>query len=93
MTTEKHLTAGTTTVERFAGEVAFVTAAASGIGRATPLAFADAGARVVVADVADDENEQTARPIDRRRAGAAEWRGCKHRLRRPVNDGTSWLRS
>ena len=35
----------------FAGKVALVTGAASGIGRATAIAFAHAGARVVVADI------------------------------------------
>jgi NAD(P)-dependent dehydrogenase (short-subunit alcohol dehydrogenase family) len=48
---------------RFAGKVAFVTAAASGIGRATALAFAREGASVVVTDVAADGNQQTARMI------------------------------
>jgi NAD(P)-dependent dehydrogenase (short-subunit alcohol dehydrogenase family) len=47
---------------RFAGKVAFVTGAASGIGRAAALAFARAG--VVVADVADDGNQETARMIE-----------------------------
>ena len=37
----------------YAGKVAFVTGATSGIGRATALAFARAGANVVVADVSD----------------------------------------
>jgi NAD(P)-dependent dehydrogenase (short-subunit alcohol dehydrogenase family) len=48
----------------FAGKVAFVTGAASGIGRAAALAFARAGASVVVADVADDGNQDTARMIE-----------------------------
>src|SRR5947209_14134140 len=65
MTTEKeHLPAVTSTNEKFADKVAFVTGAASGIGRATALAFAHAGANVVVSDAADHENQQTARLID-----------------------------
>jgi NAD(P)-dependent dehydrogenase (short-subunit alcohol dehydrogenase family) len=48
----------------FAGKVAFVTGAASGIGRAAALAFARAGAGVVVADVAEDGNRETARMIE-----------------------------
>jgi NAD(P)-dependent dehydrogenase (short-subunit alcohol dehydrogenase family) len=46
-----------------AGKVAFVTGAASGIGRATALAFAHRGASVVVADIADQDNQNTARMI------------------------------
>jgi hypothetical protein len=49
---------------RFAGEVAFVTGATSGIGRATALAFARESASVVVADVAADGNRETARKIE-----------------------------
>ena len=47
----------------YAGKVAFVTGATSGIGRATALAFARAGASVVVADVSDEGNKETARLI------------------------------
>jgi NAD(P)-dependent dehydrogenase (short-subunit alcohol dehydrogenase family) len=39
------------------GKVAFLTGAASGIGRGTALRFAQEGARVAVADVADQEKE------------------------------------
>jgi len=49
---------------RFEGKVAFVTGATSGIGQATALAFAREGASVVVADIASDGNEETARLIE-----------------------------
>jgi NAD(P)-dependent dehydrogenase (short-subunit alcohol dehydrogenase family) len=49
----------------FAGKVAFVTGAANGIGRAAALAFASAGASVVVADVSDERNQETARMVER----------------------------
>jgi NAD(P)-dependent dehydrogenase (short-subunit alcohol dehydrogenase family) len=49
---------------RFDSKVAFVTGASSGIGRATALAFGRDGASVVVADVATDGNQQTARMIE-----------------------------
>src|ERR1700712_2683226 len=48
----------------FAGKVAFVTGATSGIGRATALAFAQAGATVAVADVSEAGNQDTARLIE-----------------------------
>jgi NAD(P)-dependent dehydrogenase (short-subunit alcohol dehydrogenase family) len=48
----------------FAGKVAFVTGAASGIGRATALAFARAGASVVAADLAAEANQETASMIE-----------------------------
>ncbi len=48
----------------FAGKVAFVTGAANGIGRAAALAFAREGASVVVADVSEQGNQQTARMIE-----------------------------
>ena len=48
----------------FAGKVAFVTGAANGIGRAAALAFAREGAGVVVADVSEQGNQETARTIE-----------------------------
>src|SRR5438132_962351 len=48
----------------FTGKVAFVTGAASGIGRAAALAFAHEGANVVVADVSEQGNQETARMIE-----------------------------
>jgi NAD(P)-dependent dehydrogenase (short-subunit alcohol dehydrogenase family) len=47
----------------FSGKVALVTGAATGIGRATALAFANAGARVVVADIAEAAGAKTAADI------------------------------
>lgn len=49
---------------RFDGKVAFVTGATSGIGRATAQAFAREGASVVVADIAAEGNQETARMIE-----------------------------
>jgi NAD(P)-dependent dehydrogenase (short-subunit alcohol dehydrogenase family) len=43
----------------FGGKVALVTGAAGGMGRATALAFADAGAKVVVSDIAADGGNET----------------------------------
>ncbi|MFJ8810801.1 glucose 1-dehydrogenase [Streptomyces sp. NPDC102490] len=48
----------------FHGKAAFVTGAAGGIGRATALAFARAGARVALADLSGDGLHETARLID-----------------------------
>ena len=43
----------------FSGKVAFVTGAGSGIGRATALAFAAAGASVTIADISDAGLKET----------------------------------
>src|SRR5918995_3087258 len=48
----------------FAGKVAFVTGAATGIGRAAALAFAREGASAVVADISEQGNQDTARMIE-----------------------------
>src|SRR5690349_7011325 len=48
---------------RFIGKVAFVTGAASGIGRATAVAFAAEGARVSILDRTDEALRQTADAI------------------------------
>jgi NAD(P)-dependent dehydrogenase (short-subunit alcohol dehydrogenase family) len=54
----------------FHGKVAIVTGAGSGIGRATALAFAEAGARLIVADIDADGAAETAETI-LRSGGAA----------------------
>jgi NAD(P)-dependent dehydrogenase (short-subunit alcohol dehydrogenase family) len=48
----------------FENKVAFITGASSGIGRATAMAFAREGASVVVADIAEAGNQETARLIE-----------------------------
>src|SRR5215218_7524783 len=48
----------------FKGKVAFVTGAGGGIGRATALAFARAGASVTVADISEQGSRETARLIE-----------------------------
>lgn len=48
----------------YSGKVAFVTGAASGIGRATALAFACDGANVVAADMCEHGNRETVRLIE-----------------------------
>jgi NAD(P)-dependent dehydrogenase (short-subunit alcohol dehydrogenase family) len=48
---------------QFAGKTAFVTGAANGIGRATALAFAREEANLVLADINETGNEETARLI------------------------------
>lgn len=54
----------------FGGKVVFVTGAASGIGRATALAFAGQGASVVAADLAEAANRETAELIVQRGGSA-----------------------
>jgi len=48
----------------FRGKVAFVTGGGNGIGRAAARAFAGQGASVVVADVSENGNRETARMIE-----------------------------
>jgi hypothetical protein len=61
----EHIMTRTNEYGSFAGKVAFVTGAASGIGRTTALAFAREGASVVVADISEEGNQETARMIEK----------------------------
>ena len=53
------------------GKVALITGAGSGIGRATALALADAGARIVVADVNEAGGRETIDMLEKAGAKAA----------------------
>jgi NAD(P)-dependent dehydrogenase (short-subunit alcohol dehydrogenase family) len=57
--------------KNYAGKVAFVTGAGSGIGRATALAFAREGASVVVADISEQGNRETVHMIEEELGGRA----------------------
>ncbi len=54
----------TITTGNLEGKVAFLTGAASGIGRATALTFAREGVKTVVADIDQNGNQETARMIE-----------------------------
>jgi NAD(P)-dependent dehydrogenase (short-subunit alcohol dehydrogenase family) len=60
---------------RFAGKSILVTGAGSGIGRATALAFAAEGGRVIIADVNEPAGERTAQ-MAREHGGCAEFIRC-----------------
>ena len=49
----------------FEGKVAFVTGGSSGMGRTTALAFAEAGASVLVADINEKANQETVELIEK----------------------------
>ena len=64
---------------RFAGKVAIVTGAASGIGRASAIGFAREGASVVVADIDAVGGRETVRLI--REAGG---QACSPKRKSPI---------
>ena len=58
----------------FAGKVALVTGGTSGIGKATALAFAEAGAKVVLTGRREKEGKEVVAEIERRGGAAAFFR-------------------
>lgn len=62
-------------MQNFVNQVAFITGAGSGIGRATALAFTKAGARVVVSDINETAGNQTVQLI-REIGGDATFIAC-----------------
>jgi NAD(P)-dependent dehydrogenase (short-subunit alcohol dehydrogenase family) len=60
----------------FSNQVAFITGAGSGIGRATALAFAQAGAQVVVADIDETGGRQTVAKINESKGTEARFIAC-----------------
>jgi len=67
---DKILTGGLKMSGRFVNKSVLVTGAGSGIGRATALAFAAEGARLIVGDVNETQGEATAKLV-RERGGVA----------------------
>ncbi|REC47465.1 glucose 1-dehydrogenase [Chryseobacterium pennipullorum] len=49
---------------KFTGKVAFITGAGGGLGRGTAIAFAREGANVVVTDISEKANQETAKLIE-----------------------------
>lgn len=64
--------ASTIRTGRLAGKTAIITGGAAGMGRATSLAFADEGARVIILDIQKEAGEEVVQSI-RQAGGAAEF--------------------
>jgi len=71
----------------FEGDIAFVTGASGGMGRAIAIAFARAGAKVVLSDVNDAGGEETVALANSAAAGSATPGGEAVYVRADVSDG------
>ena len=60
---------------QFTNQVVFITGAGSGIGRATAIAFAEAGAIVVIAEINEDSGQETVDQIQKQ-SGTALFVAC-----------------
>ena len=71
----------------FSGKVAFVTGGGTGIGRATALAFAKAGASVAVVGRTEASTQETVQLIEQAGGRAIAIRCPKPSSRQPSNPG------
>src|SRR2546428_7924183 len=74
MTRDAVYTGGFTMPGTLNGKVALVTGGASGIGRATALAFAREGAKLIIADMQEDGGHQTVHMIQENGGGGTLFR-------------------
>ena len=87
-------------VQQLAGKVAYVTGAASGIGKAIADLYAQQGAKVVIADLKQEAAEAAAKDIESKGGTAREWQLMSRRktrsmppwkpLSRPMVGSISW---
>ncbi len=63
-------------MDRFRDKVVLITGASSGIGKASALKYASEGAKVVVADVSQDEGQQAVEEINKAGRGESFFVAC-----------------
>ena len=72
-------------IQNFTGKVALITGAASGLGRATALLFAEHGAKVIVSDITIDGGHETVKMIQDK-GGEATFIECNVANEESVNN-------